>query len=1182
MNQEIAYASVMTRLRNGFDERKRKIRSEWRGEKIILDRSIKIQERLSRFDSRDEKIVKKAKIRFGITVGVYSNLFLTDRKTPTDEEIYNGIKTITDLSESPTFEELNIQTEYLSSMTSSKPQFREKAIKFLEERCQEETITYLFRAARETAAKPFDPAKELRQIRAVNHMLAGDHVAMDTGDGKTSVVIPIFSVANSLIRGRKVSGYPSLILSSADKTLTADLKSKTLRYRKILAEDIGKLIKESKTLKLDKAILGRLAILPETIELPEVASGPDDLVSYFAQQPSPLAWMRTNGINIGFQQHDQAVFAATDIYMEAFNELRNVNRGEDQSRIQKNLSSLIKTGLSTYVFDEVNLLAEAPYIQRHGGISKEGKVKINHKEGVQTGYLNYYLTMRLAHEALLKGKSNIQKYTESEGQVLQLSKAGRLRLTGMRKMMVTDLKRYLEDPKQETALVRKLLKIIKEEIEPACEFGKGYKRRDLLANLMETWGQRGESLNKKLSEMGWNRKHQDRDLVDSDVIDRSSAQDQFLNGAFEEYLRAITSVEKGIDYISPDKIRDRLRGILLPSRKFTGMVPFQLNISEGKFAKIDEGGVKSRLNFPTWVAAIVQGNVVGLSNDLFYTDPSTGRRELSTLGQLLEKHTNGYVVDLAPKKEIGKAIPFPDPEIVRTSSLLVKKVFRDIDTRINQKGWRQEMVVCWDEEMGNQLYESLIKTKKKVGLISSQMPDDEADLIHQRFANGEIDFLITTGRKSFGADFKNREGKFTDFRVNVINPETMFQVAQAFGRRRLEKNPADFSIYFDERSLLFLGSILNEETKKSEAPLSYFVEQLLKTKNSNFDELTELMDGSLHKKGTDPLDESEKARLKEIIIDVLRQNQKLASSEWERALDLEVHFIQKVVPDIVEKKQQLFRSAFDSKDSPVRVLIEEEVKKGIRRNGLGKLPKIFQESLLIGAGESTFEVFSALENSVYQDYVDQMSREGMVPQYMTLKVARDGYLLDMFKDRIDSEYNKLWNEQLNDGNGHFIQHLLRDQVRSYLDKVSGIFNFMDDELTKIGKTLKDVENFNILFSPIFFPDMEKPPMPFGLTMKVMQVTNGQTIMSYAGKSGQPVRYIVANKFIRQVNEADYENRLETLNNIAPGTYKKIRDDGNKFVDLYYPGKQTTRFVRILLKKPEPIIVEENEREDLLG
>ena len=1186
MNQESAYASVMARLKNGFEEKRLKIRSEWRGEKLILDRSIRIQEKLGNFDSKDEKIKNKAFVGFGTTLGVYTNLFLTNRKAPTDDEIYKGLKMVTDLSESPTFEELNIQTEYLSSITSAKPRFKEKATKFLEERCQEEVMTFLFRAARETAAKPFNPDKELRQIRAVNHLLAGDHVAMDTGDGKTSVVIPIFSIANSLIKPRKISGFPSLVVSSADKTLTADLKLKTLNYRKKITDAINVIIqlkRDGKKVNLDQAILARLAILPETMEQPEDKVEKDDLEGFFAQKPSPLVWMNTNGINMGFQQHDQAVFSATDIYMEAFDDLRSNSQDRDQTKIQKKLAPLIKEGLPTYVFDEVNLLAETPYIQRHGGTSKEGRVKMNHEEGVQTGYLNYYLTMRLAHETLLKGKANIQKYTESEGQVYQLTSEGSLRLTAMREAMVSDLTAYLDDPKKETPLIRKLLRIIKEEIEPACEFNEGYRRKDLLANLLKTWDQGEDSLNKRLGNIGWNNDDINPDLVESDTLIGSSAQDQFLDMTFQEYLRSITSVEKGVDYISPDKIRDRLRGILLPSRKFTGMVPFQLSLSEKKFAGIDESGVKNRLNFPTWVAAIVQGNAVGLSNDLFYTDPSTGKRELSILGEVLEKHTDGYVVDLAPKKEVGKAIPFPDPEILRSESSVIKKVFKDIDSRINKEGWRQEMVVCWNEEMGNQLYESLLKTKKMVGLINSQLSDADADKLHLQFANGELDFLVTTGRKSFGADFKNKDGKFTDFRVNVINPESTFQIAQAFGRRRMEKKAGDFSIYFDENSLLFLGSILNEKTKKAEAPLSYFVEQLLKTKNSSFDELTDLINRSLHKKGTMPLNDEERKRLKEVVVDVLRQNQKLAVSEWERALNLETLFIQQVVPEIVDKKKLLIESAFRAEGSPVKALIEEEVKKILRQKKIGRLSKKLKDGLITGTSESAFETFSGIENSIYQDYADQMSRGYLVPAYITTEQNRDSYSLNLFKERIDGEYKELWEEQLNNKDSHFIQHLLRDQVKSYLDKVGGVFSFINKELSERGKSLEDedVESFNVLFSPIFFPNLGRPPFPFGLSMESALLTNGQTISYYTPPSGKTTRYITANKFIWEVDEEDYENRLETLNNIGQGSYKKMRDEGKKTIDLFYPG-QTTRFIRIVLEKPEPIIVQEIEREDLLG
>lgn len=83
----------------------------------------------------------------------------------------------------------------------------------------------------------FDFDKEKRQIKAVVKALEGHHIHMGTGEGKSSVVIPIVALVETL-----VSNKHDVVVSTTTNTLLEEIKQKT----QTLSKTLGLLIPEKK------------------------------------------------------------------------------------------------------------------------------------------------------------------------------------------------------------------------------------------------------------------------------------------------------------------------------------------------------------------------------------------------------------------------------------------------------------------------------------------------------------------------------------------------------------------------------------------------------------------------------------------------------------------------------------------------------------------------------------------------------------------------------------------------------------------------------------------------------------------------------------------------------------------------------------------------------------------------
>jgi hypothetical protein len=85
------------------------------------------------------------------------------------------------------------------------------------ESLQENLTAYLFSLNRqlykENGGENYDLEKEKRQIEAVSRALKGEHIHMGTGEGKSTVVLPITAIVEALTSENK-----NVIIASTDET----------------------------------------------------------------------------------------------------------------------------------------------------------------------------------------------------------------------------------------------------------------------------------------------------------------------------------------------------------------------------------------------------------------------------------------------------------------------------------------------------------------------------------------------------------------------------------------------------------------------------------------------------------------------------------------------------------------------------------------------------------------------------------------------------------------------------------------------------------------------------------------------------------------------------------------------------------------------------------------------------
>lgn len=1001
-------------------------------------------------------------------------------------------------------------------------------------------IAFLFLKARDRAAKPFNPDKELAQIRAVYHQLyQSDHVAMNTGAGKSSADIPIFTLVKTLLSPPNRAGGLITVPSSSDAGETEKLEGGINRFRDILTEAV----KSSSLDEVKKsAVTIKLTTILTDADKKNLKPSGNPVADFFQQPPDYTVRSRQTGARIGFQPHDAVVFSTTNLHEALQDQLLFPDRyGNSQTpgkkavvpnseTALKQTASVLRQTFPTYVMDEIHMAFEPPYITEPNRPEKTGKIDIDlgFRPHLQT--LCDYVTLRLIESNVGGGDFIL------EGGRFYLNKNGEGKLSAFRR--------------NARGLEKQIRQILTQEVVRSCNFQNKDWENTVVNYFYEFWDSENGLVKDYL-----HKAIQDDAIAADDSVDPV---DWWLYNMAENYYNHTRQIKEGVDYITPDSLRDSLRGIPLPDRRFTEGVPFHLHAGKGTFTLPGEEKLVSQINFSTWLALVAQGKVIGLSNDLYYTDPENGKRELSPYGKILERYTKGSVIDLAPRNEVGQSFVVPQPEIVTGYSPLVEKVVLDVAARI-QKEKRPELVVCWDEQTGDDLQKYFAGRGLRVALINSKMDDPEADKLQEGFANYEYDVLITTGRKSFAADFKDKKGEFTDFRVNIINPQTVFQIAQAFGRRRLEKHSEDFSIYFDTDFLLDLGTVLY---KKQD-----FLSFSELSREYSFEDICGMVESYIGAAGSEPLNKKGREKLRKAIFDVLRKNQKKNIGDWEKQVDHEVLFIQQIVPRIKELKRQLFETVWRKSQFPLSGIIESRMAAALKENGVDNLTLIDRKALENRIMQQAMDSFSDIEVAVQSRY-QQLLQMGL-PYLSTMgiqnELSQQKWLLDEVDKLILEEFLPYWNGELKNPGAAYYTEELTGVIKDSLGLEVGILRFVNDGLKEKGIDPSRIRDRLVLMATEMHRDVSQP-QSFPEVPPNCTETTGCFSQRFFDKNG--VRYVRSDDGIYYPvgKVAVLEAKLVELNrHLIDGNTFKGKVSGRDFVDLYYPENGTVRFVRVLLK-----------------
>lgn len=1158
MSYEAQLVGIQARLKPlfepivlGIDKKKKEFKSYWHGENIIEKIAVGAQKRVERYDEN----IDIARTDFTQAMDVFGALNFEDRAKISNDQLFAYYKELKDQSPDRDMEELDIEASYQNSYMGDpnkiNHKFRDKITEYIEKKVEETTVSFLFSLARQQGAKPFNKELELRQIREVYHNLVfSDHGGMDTGEGKTRVDIPSYTNVKSILYPKEDIS-PSMVVTSADNKTTQEVHGEVVRFQKEIKFALSKMKNENARTKL----INRIKIIaspnsnqdsPENAEL-------SNLEKVLLGSVDPLSWMQIQDASIGSITLSDLVFSTTNSLQHAIDSLGSsaldttdvlmmMKKGSsirvEQKTVEppnlfRNINDAFAKGMPTVVADEVHMADQSPYQTEVGAIEKNGiRLNLEHQEVRDS--LCQYLVLKLFEGELIKHPEKTKSLLTYDEGTVRLTNKGIQELSRLRKKWREDIDLSKSSKKKSPTIIA-ISKIFESDIKQSFEF-IDEKPIDQLIDLFKNTIVNKE--NTDFTELSSSRIQKGMTRSERFIY----SVDQELTNLIDGYLGSIQpGGGEGSFYITPDLLIDHLRGILLRSHRFSSDVSFFLNALEGKSDISVKRNIATKINFYTWLAMVNQNNFIGLSNDLFYTDPDSGKRVLSTLGRVLEKYTEGRAVDLSAKKTGEERLPIPIPQIIKGNDKLIDKIGQDLSG-----AKKPELVVIWNENTAQELLENLQKQGKKAVLINSQTLEDEADQYQYQFANYGIDVLITTGRKSFAADFKDNNGRFTDFRVTVVNPETISQVGQAYGRLRLPKKVGDFSLYFEKNNLLILASsVLKQE---QESP---FFSSVLGKADPYFIEIRTL----LNKKTK--LNEDEQNRLKKITIEVLRINQNKISYDWEKLVEDEIFFIQTISPMIKEAKKKIFFEDYDSQSSHVRKLIKNQVDEVLKKYHLSGS---YGSKLREEAEKLALNQFALIDESVINTYYQDVSFTAYNPAIQKDKTIPKGFLIDQTKKRID-DYKREWRFDLVDTDGFFFQEKLAKELEGNLDFYGQMLSQASSYLDKLQIPAYKVDKFILLDSPPYEAENSQL-LPQSSAEETLPACHDQAI-GITIKDGQTARFIKSGPSTWQkANAKKFERDLIALNRLSPDYFKD-----KKYVDIYFDIRRpTTKFLRLVINE----------------
>lgn len=634
------------------------------------------------------------------------------------------------------------------------PTYQENIKDKMREVIQNMVSGYLFdrnRALFEGGGKKLDEEKAKRQMKGVASMLTGHHIHMGTGEGKTTVALPITAITESLTSKKR----DVLLATASDEkveelyqhvnTLSSELP-RGVRVQ-LQRQDQDPLIKDH---DVEKEIIHKKML--QSALLKDVYSGE------LCQEISTVYWKNKMK---GVMTKDR---------------MDMLNKADNTSRI---LLTSERDVVFAYAEDPKQFVAKAPTLLMDEGdipyrrqtpydISSDDLYHTPEemRESVGNWLLHHIVSWQLKYDEgdfePTEGGFKLTKDAEKRLRRLPLHRLiehpdspGALRTSF--KKGVFEISKYLgiTDKNEINKMEKTMIKWFKTYLPPRMaepqEEGITIPQDEVITPLQSLVVTIAERLGNQFWENGSGYLMREG----GNIMARDAYIDDILEGHRHdpETEYAILAVNNKFRFVSPVRTTGR------------------------------------RVHFQTLVVDMKE-KIICASGSLMYPDLLTGAISKDVFGLFLEEATGNEVILITPP-EVKQA---PQPHLFKSDEQAINKLVDDVGSRDQPR-----LVICYDRIEGDALLARFKKQYpgKKVMYVSEHPTQKQVSQLCRGLAEGKIDILISAGNFGFGVNIVERNGTYPNLHVSLYGlPMNQLQVTQALGRRRAEGN--DFSWYIPE------------------------------------------------------------------------------------------------------------------------------------------------------------------------------------------------------------------------------------------------------------------------------------------------------------------------------------------------------------------------------------------------
>ncbi|MFA5137014.1 MAG: hypothetical protein WC489_06535 [Patescibacteria group bacterium] len=644
---------------------------------------------------------------------------------------------------------------------------------------QTHLVGYLFEANRAMFAAEkgsmdlYDYAKEQRQIEGVLRALDGQHLHMGTGEGKSSVVIPIASVVEALTSDRR-----DIVVSSSNWTLVHELKTNIERYTKAV-DSIG--LAEG-GFQLDDA----------KREDPDHKKA-DDLRAGMEKEALESDSFSGESIDLNKQDHWDTYFEQLT-KKDGFEKLKARASKEKSPRI---VFASEKDLVFTYMENKSQFASICPKIYMdeadtpfnratpYQNVAEKFDVSPEEINQATDDWLLYFMTAQQVHEDDIVADQGSYALTERAMERLE-----KIRLEDIRHDIEQDA-----DTSPWTASFRRGVEVIIDQRgmdkAEATEFMRRIHNRLKERFPKHTQGEQALSLQEYVVAAG-----------------------DKIAGMMKEEERAFT-----LDQSGKPVIRDSYIDELLSEHKYDRETQLAVLAISSRFEVLGRALAHRTVRFPTFIHAVAD-KLTCFSGTLLYPDPQSGKIKKGMLGAFLEEQTGRKVALISPPEV--KTVP--KPKLFATDEEARGNLIRG--SSLEQEDKPVLFIDFNGLKSTRQTYEALVARygTDRVALLPPKPTGNEDEenayqvLLNDlttRLAQGELKAVVSSGVAGVGINIVAPDGTFPDLNIALLGvPASDQQLVQAVGRRRKPLKQGEQS-FFWTLSLENLESSLSTYQKQA-------------------------------------------------------------------------------------------------------------------------------------------------------------------------------------------------------------------------------------------------------------------------------------------------------------------------------------------------------------------------------